>query len=268
MCRRGEETRGVERRGEGRRAEESSYIELHTFIICLKSYILQVRNIPFYIFQYSKIIYYIKSRGKRETERRGEGGDSGGWQRVTYFDLLYSEIVHVVLHPIFPILYHILKEMNRERERERDRESEREREWEGERNKTNSEDFSWLSPIGLFIVYSLLLQENMQERNLEYYLPNYLTAVFPTVHLDSDIVDVPMKTPRIRYLLPFCSVCSIIMHIVDMVFDYNIAIRYLLSDKIAYFIWTICIIIIPSLTNCIISGRMQTQDKKVLHTYL
>lgn len=53
------------------------------------------------------------------------------------------------------------------------------------------------------------------------------------------------------------------MHLVDMGFDYNIAIRYYLAGKVTYFAWTMCLILIPSLINVIISRRMQHQDKKV-----
>ncbi|CAL7934400.1 unnamed protein product [Xylocopa violacea] len=52
------------------------------------------------------------------------------------------------------------------------------------------------------------------------------------------------------------------MHIVDMTIDINLAIRYLLSNKLTYFAWTIVLIFLPSFVNVIISRRMQCQDDK------
>lgn len=52
------------------------------------------------------------------------------------------------------------------------------------------------------------------------------------------------------------------MHIVDMGFDLNIAIRYLLTKRITYFIWTVVFLFVPSLIIVIISRRMQQQDDK------
>jgi len=90
-----------------------------------------------------------------------------------------------------------------------------------------------------------------------------LTNMFPVIHFDTDVVDIPANTPCISKLDIFLLSCSIVMHIVDMCFDYNIAIRYLLSGKTIYFVCTICLIILPSLVNVIVSKRMQRQDKEV-----
>lgn len=105
----------------------------------------------------------------------------------------------------------------------------------------------------------------MEERNREHHLSGYLTRIFPTVYSydDVDDVDVPTKSLCIPDSYIFCTLCSILMHIVDIGLDYNIAIQYLLDDKITYFAWTICIIIIPSLINVIISRRMQYEKKEV-----
>ncbi|XP_071573926.1 XK-related protein 6 [Temnothorax nylanderi] len=91
----------------------------------------------------------------------------------------------------------------------------------------------------------------------------HLASVFPGIHLDDDVVDLPTDTPFITRLDVFCLVCSITMHIVDMCFDYNIAIRYYLGGKVTYFAWTMCLILIPSLINVVISRRMQHQDKEM-----
>lgn len=101
----------------------------------------------------------------------------------------------------------------------------------------------------------------MEEENRNHL--HYLTNIFPVIHSDIDNVDVPTNTPCISKLDIFFLASSIIMHIVDMCFDYNIAIRYLLAGKVTYFVWTICLIIIPSLINVIVSKRMQRQDKEV-----
>jgi len=102
----------------------------------------------------------------------------------------------------------------------------------------------------------------MEERNRER-RPFYLASVFPGIHLDVDVIDLPTDTPCISRLDVFFLTCSIIMHIVDMGFDYNIAIQYYLGGKITYFAWTMCFILIPSLINVAISRRMQCQDKEV-----
>ncbi|XP_012222540.1 XK-related protein 6 [Linepithema humile] len=101
----------------------------------------------------------------------------------------------------------------------------------------------------------------MGEENRKHF--RYLTNIFPVIHSDTDNVDVPPNTPCISKLDVFLLASSIFMHIVDMCFDYNIAIQYILTGKITYFAWTICLIIIPSLINVIVSKRMQRQDKEI-----
>lgn len=105
-------------------------------------------------------------------------------------------------------------------------------------------------------------RKDMEEGNHER-RPFHLASVFPGIHLDVDVVDVPTDTPSISRLDIFFLACSIVMHLVDMGFDYNIAIRYYLGGKITYFVWTMCLILIPSLINVAISRRMQHQDKQV-----
>lgn len=100
----------------------------------------------------------------------------------------------------------------------------------------------------------------MGERNHEHRL-RYLTNIFPAIHGDVDTVDTSPNT-RINQLDIFLLASSIFMHIVDMCFDYNIAIQYLLIGKVTYFAWTICLILIPSLINVIVSERMQHQDRE------
>ncbi|XP_029679092.1 XK-related protein 6 [Formica exsecta] len=100
----------------------------------------------------------------------------------------------------------------------------------------------------------------MEERNREHHL-HYVTNIFPAIHVDSDTVDTAPNT-HINQLDIFLLASSILMHIVDMCFDYNIAIRYLLIGKVTYFTWTICLILIPSLINVIVSERMQHQDRE------
>ncbi|XP_011643852.1 cell death abnormality protein 8 isoform X2 [Pogonomyrmex barbatus] len=102
------------------------------------------------------------------------------------------------------------------------------------------------------------MEEESRERR-----PCHFTKVFPGIHLDVDVVDVPLDVPYISKLDIFLLTCSIVMHIVDMCFDYNIAIRYYLGGKITYFAWTMCLILIPSLINVAISRKMQHHDKKM-----
>ncbi|KZC09005.1 XK-related protein 6 [Dufourea novaeangliae] len=53
------------------------------------------------------------------------------------------------------------------------------------------------------------------------------------------------------------------MHIVDMGFDINLIVRYLLAGKTMYFVWTTIVVFLPSFINVIISRRMQRQDDKI-----
>ncbi|KYM77217.1 XK-related protein 6 [Atta colombica] len=108
----------------------------------------------------------------------------------------------------------------------------------------------------------LEIKDAMEERNCER-RPFHLASVFPGIHFDVDITDLPTDTPHISRLDVFLLACSIIMHVVDMGFDYNIAVQYYLGGKVTYFTWTMCLILIPSLINVVISRRMQLQDKQV-----
>ncbi|XP_076296826.1 XK-related protein 6 [Lasioglossum baleicum] len=90
-----------------------------------------------------------------------------------------------------------------------------------------------------------------------------LIAMFPILELDDDNVDFPLKNPRITWLDIVFLVSSILMHIVDMGFDINLVVRYLLAGKMTYFIWTTTFIFVPSFINVIISRRMQYQDDQM-----
>ncbi|XP_076239541.1 XK-related protein 6 [Calliopsis andreniformis] len=102
----------------------------------------------------------------------------------------------------------------------------------------------------------------MEARNNKHLHTRQIIGIFPVLELDSDDVDVPLKNPSISHLDIFFLVSSILMHIVDMAIDLNLAIRYLLSNKITYFAWTTVFIFLPSIINVIISRRMQYQDDK------
>lgn len=90
-----------------------------------------------------------------------------------------------------------------------------------------------------------------------------IIGIFPILELNVDDVDVPLENPTTTYLDIFFLASSILMHIVDMAIDINLAVRYLLAKKITYFIWTTVFILLPSFINVIISRRMQQQDDKV-----
>ncbi|EZA56046.1 hypothetical protein DMN91_005608 [Ooceraea biroi] len=102
----------------------------------------------------------------------------------------------------------------------------------------------------------------MEERNHKHHL-GHLANMFPVIHFNTDVVDIPTDAPCISKLDIFLLACSIVMHILDMCFDYNIAVRYCLAGKMTYFAWTMCLIILPSLVNVIVSKRMQRQDKEM-----
>ncbi|XP_076766728.1 XK-related protein 6 [Xylocopa sonorina] len=89
-----------------------------------------------------------------------------------------------------------------------------------------------------------------------------IIGIFPVLELNVDDVDVPLKNPHVTYLDIFFLISSIVMHIVDMAIDINLAIRYLLSNKITYFAWTTIFIFLPSFVNVLISRKMQCQDDK------
>ncbi|XP_066598233.1 XK-related protein 6-like isoform X2 [Prorops nasuta] len=89
-----------------------------------------------------------------------------------------------------------------------------------------------------------------------------LKDILPKNNYDTDDVDIPLVKPIITDWDVFLLISSILMHLVDTVIDISLAVRYLLANKIHYFIWTAAMIIIPSLINVIISNRMQQQDQK------
>lgn len=105
----------------------------------------------------------------------------------------------------------------------------------------------------------------MEERNNKRYTI-YIGGIFPAPKFDLDVVDVPPRQPYVSDLDVVFLIASIIMHLIDMAFDINIAVRYLLANKVIYFIWTLFFLLIPSFINVIISRRMQHQDEEVNRT--
>ncbi|XP_031833264.1 XK-related protein 6 [Nomia melanderi] len=102
----------------------------------------------------------------------------------------------------------------------------------------------------------------MTNRN-KYIYTQQLVSIFPILEFSEDDVDIPLKNPRISWLDIAFLVSSILMHIIDMGFDINLVVRYLIAGKITYFISTTAFIFIPSFINVIISRRMQHQDDKI-----
>nr|XP_050855648.1 XK-related protein 6-like isoform X1 [Vespula vulgaris] len=102
----------------------------------------------------------------------------------------------------------------------------------------------------------------MEERNNKRYTI-YIGGIFPAPKFDLDVVDVPPRQPYVSDLDVVFLIASIIMHLIDMAFDINIAVRYLLANKVIYFIWTLFFLLIPSFINVIISRRMQHQDEEI-----
>lgn len=88
-------------------------------------------------------------------------------------------------------------------------------------------------------------------------------GIIPVLEIDIDDVDVPPKIPCTTNFDIFLIAFSILMHIVDAVIDVSLAVRYLILNKINYFVWTTAFIFIPSLINFIVSRKMQTQDQKL-----
>ncbi|XP_015180815.1 PREDICTED: XK-related protein 6-like isoform X1 [Polistes dominula] len=104
----------------------------------------------------------------------------------------------------------------------------------------------------------------MEERNDKRQHILYIGGIFPALKFNFDDVDtIPLRQPCVSNLDIFFLICSIIMHLIDMAFDINIAVRYLLANKIIYFICTLFFLLIPSFINVIISRRMQHQDEEL-----
>lgn len=102
--------------------------------------------------------------------------------------------------------------------------------------------------------------ENTKEKYHKHHSRRF-ASIFLHARFDVDVVDRPTNNLHISNFDIFLLCSSIFTHVVDMCFDYNIAFQYLLGGKIIYFVWTMCLILIPSLINVIISTRMQHQDK-------
>lgn len=102
----------------------------------------------------------------------------------------------------------------------------------------------------------------IEERNNKRYTM-YIGGIFPALKFDLDVVDIPSRQPCVTNLDVFFLICSIVMHLIDMAFDINIAVRYLLANKVIYFIWTLFFLLIPSFINVIVSRRIQRQDDEV-----
>ncbi|XP_012274294.1 XK-related protein 4 [Orussus abietinus] len=60
-----------------------------------------------------------------------------------------------------------------------------------------------------------------------------------------------------------CLVFSIITHVVDVILDITLAVRYLLNDRIAHFIWTIVFVFVPTIVVTVMSMKMYKQDQEL-----
>ncbi|XP_076628451.1 XK-related protein 6 [Colletes latitarsis] len=106
----------------------------------------------------------------------------------------------------------------------------------------------------------------MEIRNNKHLHTRQIIGIFPVLEFDDNDVDAPLKNPSISYLDIFFLGSSILMHVIDMAIDMNLAIRYLLAGKTTYFAWTITFIFLPSLINVIISRKMILQDEEASTT--
>ena len=80
----------------------------------------------------------------------------------------------------------------------------------------------------------------------------------------TDVTDIPPKNSRISNLDIFFLGFAITTHIIDIFVDINLMIQYYLHDQIKTFIWTISLILIPSLIITIVSSKMYQKDEEVL----
>lgn len=102
--------------------------------------------------------------------------------------------------------------------------------------------------------------DEVGEENVEF------MGIFPMPSIGVDVNDIPSRKASVTKLDIFFICFSILTHIVDVGFDLNLAIRYLIDGEKVYFYWTIGFLFIPSFINIVVSLRMYNQDREVINT--
>ncbi|KAL0272683.1 UNVERIFIED_CONTAM: hypothetical protein PYX00_005557 [Menopon gallinae] len=75
-----------------------------------------------------------------------------------------------------------------------------------------------------------------------------------------DTVDRPSKTFHVTLWDITGLIYSIIIHIVDVAFDINVAYHYFKNKEYAYFIWTLAFMLVPAVIITVLSMRMYVVD--------
>lgn len=75
-----------------------------------------------------------------------------------------------------------------------------------------------------------------------------------------DETDKPPSSFHVTEFDIFVLIYSIIVHIVDVAFDINLAYHYFKNGRFVYFIWTVSFMLVPALIITFISLRMYKLD--------
>lgn len=86
----------------------------------------------------------------------------------------------------------------------------------------------------------------------------------PSSSAKLDVIDMPSKKADVSNFDIFCLVTSIVTHIIDLLFDINVAWHYFSTEKYWYFGCTLFVILVPSFINNAVSHRMRQQDVEKL----
>lgn len=93
----------------------------------------------------------------------------------------------------------------------------------------------------------------------KYVKKNSIVEIIPSTS-SLDETDKPPGSYHVTNLDIFGLIYSIIIHIVDVAFDINVAYHYLKSERYIYFICTVSFMLVPALIITIISTRMYMVD--------
>lgn len=75
-----------------------------------------------------------------------------------------------------------------------------------------------------------------------------------------DTVDRPSKSFHVTLWDITGLIYSIIIHIVDVAFDINVAYHYFKNKEYAYFMWTLAFMLVPAIIITVLSMRMYAVD--------
>ena len=94
-----------------------------------------------------------------------------------------------------------------------------------------------------------------------------MAEIFPSSNIGTDVNDIPSRKASVTRMDIFWICWSILIHLIDVIVDFALALRYWLDNKIGYFYWTMAVLLIPSIINIMISLRMYNQEMEVNKSY-